>query len=150
MKRLLTALTFCVILLLTVGCGQSGGTKEPTESRTDEKFSSAIEITIKETDVKTDTERINLIFTNTTDEEFIFGLDQQLEIKRGGEWHTVPLNENSAWNEIACILAPNGTGEQVFALNGFYKEIVPGDYRIIKEFSAPNGNQTACVEFTIA
>lgn len=150
MKKLLAILALCGIFLLTVGCRQSAlNPKDLTPSPYSESISSVIEIRIKEAQIKADTEKITLTFENTTDEELTFGFEQELEIKLDGKWYAVPLNENSAWNEMAGMLAPNAAGEQIFALSGFYKEIVPGNYRIVKNFTGAKGAETAAVEFTI-
>lgn len=151
MKRILAVLTLCSLLLTVAGCSEAVlNEKDLMPSPYEESFSSAIAMKIEESDIKADTEKITLTFENTTDEEFTFGFEQQLEIKLGGKWYAVPLNDNSAWNSMAGILAPKGTSKQIFALSGFYKQIVPGDYRIVKVFNSQSGTQTASVEFTIA
>jgi hypothetical protein len=61
-------------------------------------------------------------------------------MEKDGKWYVVEPKEDIFWIEIAYIIAPGETNEESVTLNEYYGTLEPGNYRIVKTFTDPNGN----------
>ncbi len=91
-----------------------------------------VELSVKEEVIAPDTENIILSYTNFSDREYIYGKEPCLEMEIDDIWYVVPTLETAAWDEMAYILSPNDTREDVFPMGDYYGKLDEGKYRIVK------------------
>ena len=79
------------------------------------------------------TETINIILTNNTRYEMIYGQGFSIEKCDGGtEWEEVPLREGYIFQDIAFNLQPNSSSTQEIDLSRLEGHLEPGQYRVVK------------------
>ncbi|MDE7249805.1 MAG: hypothetical protein K2N82_07940, partial [Lachnospiraceae bacterium] len=97
---------------------------------------------------------IHLVFTNHTNEEYMFGDDYELQAWQGGEWRKVDyLIDNAAFNSIGYILAGNSSVGWGVKWTYFHGILPDGVYRITKTINRGTGQEMEkyrlAAEFTI-
>lgn len=89
-------------------------------------------IDIAPLEIKIPSGRFMLI--NESDIEYIYGDAFILERKYNDIWETVKLLDNVAFNDIGNLLPPNSSKEIEVNWKDTHEELVPGVYRIKKDF----------------
>ena len=97
---------------------------------------------------------IHLVFTNHTNEEYMFGDDYELQAWRHGEWRKVDyLIDNAAFNSIGYSLAGNSSVGWGVKWTYFHGILPDGVYRITKTINRGTGQEMEkyrlAAEFTI-
>ena len=129
--------------------------KEVNTSNLDESIYDAVQqgteviLSVKEEKITQETETITLLYTNHSDQEYIYGAETHLEVKVDDKWYVVPLLEDVGWEDIAYILSPNDTREDTFYIKANYGQLDGGNYRIVKTLHADNGSIFSIAEFKI-
>ena len=98
---------------------------------------------------------IHLVFTNHTNEEYMFGDDYELQVWQDGEWRKVDyLIDNAAFNDIGYMLAGNSSVGWGVKWTYFHGILPDGQYRITKTINKGTGKELEkyrlAAEFTIA
>lgn len=147
-----------IIMLLIISIGTLNGCnsiKELDSNKLEKSIyeiseqSKDITIAVKEKDLTVETESVTLIFTNLSDEDYIYGAEPHLEVKIDDNWYVLPTLENVAWDEIAYILSPRDSREVIFLIKDNYGKLNEGEYRIIKNFYSDGEPTFATVEFKL-
>ena len=141
MKKFLT-LCFAVLFVGTLfsGCkSQQKSPYVPEMAVQQEGFSIATE----QPSYPKDTKTINLLITNESDNEYYYGYQYSIEMKKGEDWYVVPLKEEQSFIEIAVSLPPHTTQTYPLSLENFAGTPKPGRYRV-----AFNQNYTAEFDIT--
>jgi hypothetical protein len=91
----------------------------------------AISLTIDNVDAAS----ISLSFVNSGSDDFSFGDYYALEYQKDDNWYVLPYaaEEDIGFNDIAYELAAGQTVAWHTDFSGFYGELAPGHYRIIKD-----------------
>ena len=148
-KGMLLILTFCLLGLFP-GCASGHWDASKMEKSTVEDVENAyIDMAIKEKGIKSMTKELTLKITNLTSNQYIYGLDQVLEVNLDNVWYIVPPAEGIMTIEIAMILEPQSSREDIFNLTTYYKDLKPGKYRAVKKFYSDNGEVKAVAPFEI-
>jgi beta-lactamase regulating signal transducer with metallopeptidase domain len=85
---------------------------------------------------------------NTTDKDFTFGAQYDIQIKNGDKWVSVDTEEERIWISLGYLLPANGTHEMIYSANG-YDLSKTGTYRIISSFYADGEKKNVWVEFDV-
>ncbi|MCM1388200.1 MAG: hypothetical protein NC231_12800 [Bacillus sp. (in: Bacteria)] len=98
---------------------------------------------------------IHLVFTNQTDEEYVFGEDYELQAWQDGEWRKVDyIIDNAAFNAIGYSLPPDSTADWGVKWTYFHGVLPNGQYRITKTVNIGAGKELEvyrlAAEFTIS
>lgn len=134
-----TALLLLAALLIMAAAACNVPSSEPSSHDADQK-STDIQMTADEKTVAGDAESIALTITNESDKEYTYGAASTIEMEQDGKWYVVEPKEDIFWIEIAYMIAPGETNEESVTLNKYYGTLKPGNYRIIKTFTDPDGN----------
>ncbi|MBE6906090.1 MAG: hypothetical protein E7476_07475 [Ruminococcaceae bacterium] len=140
MKKFMT-LCLAVLFVFTLfsGCeSPQKSTYQPEVAVQQEGFSIATELQSYPKDAKT----INLLITNDSDNEYYYGYQYSIEMKKGEDWYVVPLKEEQFFIEIAVSLPPHTTQTYPLSLENFASTPKPGRYRVVF-------NQNYLAEFDI-
>jgi len=95
-----------------------------------------------------DTEIIQLALHNGSDTQLEFGSKWHMEVRRGGQWMTIPFRENTAFHDLLYMLVPGGTHVFTVHTNSLDYTLTDGTYRIVKEM-AGNFDTVYAAEFTV-
>lgn len=144
-----TALLLLTIWLILAAAACSVPALEPSPYGAEQK-NTDIQMTVDEQAVAGDAESVTLTITNTSDKEYTYGAASAIEAEQDGEWYVVEPKEELFWIAIAYIIAPGETNEEGVTLNEFYGPLEPGNYRIVKTFTDPDGSSlTAFGTFSV-
>lgn len=91
-------------------------------------------------------EGVDVIITNTSEDEYFYGVEFSVERLEGEEWMVVPFEDDVAWIAIALILEPGGRNEEFLSFDLLEQELEEGQYRVIKTIE----EHALAAEFTIA
>lgn len=130
-----------------MGCNSNDFKNYEPSPFSDIQFSNFIKLSVKETDITTNTEKITLVFENLSSKEFYFGEQPFLEIKYNDEWVVLPYKADIGWNDIAYSIDNNDITEYMFVFSHFYEKLPQGEYRIIKKIW---NEETKEDEYTVA
>ena len=75
------------------------------------------------------------IIKNNTENDYWYGSEYGIEVKKDGEWKPIELEEPLTWTAIAIILKANGENEINIDFNYGYGELAKGKYRLVKKVS---------------
>lgn len=89
------------------------------------------------------------IIKNGTEYEYYYGLGFGVEKLDGGEWVNLPPTEDFAVIEIAMILAPGESHKFEANVYKFWKNLTPGEYRVVLTLSGEPGTETVYGLFEI-
>lgn len=79
---------------------------------------------------------IHLVFTNHTDEEYMFGDDYELQVWKDGKWCSVDyIIDNAAFNSIGYLLEGESSAGWDVKWTYFHGILPEGQYRITKTIS---------------
>lgn len=93
---------------------------------------------------------IHLIFTNHTDEEYIFGADYELQAWQDGKWRKVDyIIDNAAFNAIGYSLPGNSQAGWDVKWTYFHGVLPDGQYRITKTVDKESAHYRIAAEFTV-
>ncbi|MGG7098939.1 immunoglobulin-like domain-containing protein [Clostridium sardiniense] len=150
MKRISLVSYLLIILVTLISCSQKINFSKLEKSKYgDIGESKEISVSIKETEITTDTKDITLLFTNNSDMEYSYGEETHLEINHNGAWYVVPISQKVMWNDIGYIMPKKDKTEKKILLKDYYGKLESGRYRIINKFYS-NGNEVlVSIEFNV-
>ena len=90
---------------------------------------------------------VTLIMKNDSDNEVIYGEPYELEIRKDGEWHKIMVE--ISFNDPAYILRSLEFNEIKINWENEYGKLVPGEYRVIKNYWFEN-NSDSLEEFDVS
>ena len=135
MKRILKKCSFILILLAVLtGCSN--------------KFDHGQNIVLEIDEATLSATGVTYTIHNHEDEKITYGMDYYIQVKDGDAWHDL---ENGAkdWPAVACSLDGNSSGTDAADWSGFYGELAPGTYRLVKPVVAPKQECLLACEFVI-
>lgn len=147
MKKIISV--FCVIILTCTftACGLNVSNLKKSAFDASKQSKDVI-VSIKEKDIKSNTEKLTLSYNNTTDKEYTYGLGINLDIQLKGTWYEVPPKRGEVI-AIACILPPNKTQQEGLSIKDTFGKLKAGKYRIVKQFSSDGEALFSTAEFTV-
>lgn len=96
--------------------------------------------------------RIDFTITNKYQEEILYGSQVMFEVLVDDIWYSMDdmlaQNVNIGWNDLLHIQQSEDTLEDAFYIE-FYQPLLPGTYRLVKEFTLGEVNGYAACEFVI-
>jgi len=122
-----------IVGLFFEGCNSDDIKNYEPSPYSDTQFSKNVKLSVKETDITTDTEEITLVFENLSSKVYNFDQQPFLEIKYNDGWVVVPYKTDISWNDIAYGIDKNDTTEYTFVFSYSYEKLSQGEYRIIKK-----------------
>ncbi len=72
------------------------------------------------------------ILKNNTDNQYWYGPDYYIDVKKDGKWAEIELDSPLVWNSIAYILKANEEKELNIDWSYGYGELKSGEYRLVK------------------
>lgn len=153
MKKYTITIFILSLTLLLIGC--TAESKQMLIDNLDETHisnsldTSSVKLDIVNEEITYDTEVIEIVYSNTSDEEFSYGEAPHLEVKLDDKWYIVPYQEDANWSDLAYILLPEDKYKDEFFVTKCYGNLYPGNYRFIKEFSNPNRTTIGLCEFKV-
>ncbi len=154
MKKALLLLLALALMLAAAACqpphldNSPSGETEPPAKQT--QSSGDIQMAVKEQTVQSDAESVTLTITNASDKDYTYGAMWTLEAESSGSWEEVKPIDDLMWIEIAYVISPGQTNEDELKIKDYYGTLAPGNYRIVKMFTDPEGNGiTAYGPFTV-
>lgn len=142
MKKIYILNTFLIILLLC-GCSSKGFNTSHLNISNTIADCDNITLTVEEPTIKSFKEPITLIFKNTSNQEYCYGVDFKLEINLDDEWYEVPFTSGE-FIDIGIILDKNAEREETIDLSKYFSNLPEGTYRIVKTFYS-NGLENVVV-----
>lgn len=134
MKRMYLIMSLVILIFTMVSCSkQIDFSKLDKSSYENIKENEEISLTIKETEISSDTQEVTLVCENNTDKEYIYGNEVHLDIKHKGEWYVVPVMQKVGWNEIGIVLAGKSKNQNSISIKDYYGKLENGEYRFVKE-----------------
>lgn len=132
-----------IIFLFLLGACDSEAMEKATDdvlvpSRNSQELPSTfqgISIEIKQDNHTGNITEILVLFKNTTDYEAAYESAFSIEKKADGKWYTIPFEAGTGFGDINYLLPPNATELQTYQLSSLQKEMTPGEYRFVKNFS---------------
>lgn len=156
MKKLSVLTALLLITALLAACGSSSASapaydKSQLEPSSYEEgaFTQDIQISLASGTPGQD-ESVSLQYTSLADVDYTFTALQRLEVQLDGAWYVVPDAQDFVTLQLLTLPAQSQV-EDNFRFEGRYEPLPAGDYRILKDFSDPDGNGvTACYLFTVS
>lgn len=152
MKRAIFIGCAALLALLLAACGSTKGIDVSglvkSEYNTADQSRDVV-MTLEETSVTPDTETLNLHLSNSSGNEYTFGMEPRLEVESAGDWYVVNPVVDAYWIEIAYVLEADGVSDMEFPLKDYYGNLSEGHYRIVKLLFSEAGNTFVIAEFTI-
>lgn len=149
MKKTVICLLTAMCMFVLTACDNVNHKKFEKSMFDSSQQTSDVKLVVKENTVDPDTESITLVFSNLSDEEYIFGEQPYLEIFLNDEWYVVPYQKDVVWNMLAYILSPHDSREHTVDLKYNFGKLKAGKYRVIKELTSTDVKTFAIAEFTI-
>ncbi len=154
MKKALFLLLALALMLMVAACQPPHLVDSPSaDTKPSEKpapGSGDIQLTVEEQTVSGDAESVTLTVTNASDKEYTYGAMASIEAEKDGTWEEVKPVSDLMWIAIAYVISPGQSNEETVTLKGNYGTLAPGNYRIVKEFTDPQGGSlTAYAAFTV-
>ena len=155
MKKLSVLTALLLVMALLAACGSSSGSApaydksqlEPS-SYAEDAFTQDIQISLASGTPGRD-ESVTLQYASLTDVTHTFTAVQRLEVQLDGAWYVVPDAQDFVTLQLLTLPAKSQV-EDNFRFEGRYEPLPAGDYRIVKDFSDPDGNSAAaCYLFTV-
>lgn len=92
-----------------------------------------------------DTGIITLVIENKSGGEIAYGLEWNVEVKRGESWYKIPFREPVTIPDIAMVVKDGETGSLTVDISTLDYRFTPGTYRLVKNV----GGVTLAAEFKI-
>lgn len=155
MKKLSVLTVLLLVTALLAACGSSSNSApaydkaqlEPS-SYAEDAFTQDIRISLASGTPGKD-ESVTLQYTSLAGVDYTFTALQRLEVQLDGAWYVVPDAQDFVTLQLLTLPAGSQV-EDNFRFEGRYEPLPAGDYRIVKDFSDPDGNgAAACCLFTI-
>ncbi len=147
--RMIAAL-LCIAALLAA-CGSSSAPAYDKAALEQSAYSGEFsqDISIRIDGQPAGAESVTLVYENRTGTDYTFTMVQRLEVLLDGTWYVVPDAQDFVTLQLLTLPA-NATVEDSFRFEGRYDPLPKGEYRILKDFSDPDGNSvTAAAAFTV-
>ncbi len=147
-KATALALVLFMILLVSAGCGKKNVSIGPMSDEDIHTDYAGVYLTLESVDNSGENKKLSVKWHNETESEVIYGASYIIEYKDGEKWSDVSRGEIS-WIEIACILQPKSTNNEVYTTE-YFDISKEGCYRLRSEFSAGNsGSYSTWIEFRV-
>lgn len=112
--------------------------------------SSNIQIDIINNSISDYNDTLHVKYTNNSNKEYKYSEKIHIEVFLDGLWYVLPLSNKTQWNKLEYILLPNHSYTDELPIGKYYSKLLPGKYRIIREFRDKEGNtDIKFVEFKI-
>ena len=145
--------TGIIIFTLCSCSGESSKTisTEETSEYNEASQSEDVTLSIENEVVTSETKILSLVYNNSSASSYTCGEIGTLERCIDNTWYEYPHLPNVAWNALAYEVSPNSLLKLPFSLDGYYEELQPGDYRLIKEIRKMPTNEKsyAILYFTV-
>ena len=73
------------------------------------------------------------IIKNNSKEDYTYGAEYRIQVKKDGQWQDMELNQPIAWNSMAYSLNSRGQREINIDFTYGYGELSNGQYRLVKD-----------------
>ncbi|WP_226536192.1 immunoglobulin-like domain-containing protein [Fictibacillus halophilus] len=93
------------------------------------------------------TKQMKLFIKNKGETLIHTGTPYQVDIYKDGSWYKVPFKEDIGFIMVGIVLKPGTTYEETIGLESLDLNMIPGKYRVIKEFHADGKQITLATEF---
>jgi len=130
-NRLLSAVLLLALLLSLFGCGEKA--EESPYGAEDFDTSGEIVLRVEHPVYDKSVTSFHYYVENHTDRELTFGAPYSIEVKKDGQWQSLPPAENVGWNDLAYLLSPMSEWSNSFSFFPYDYEVEDGLYRLIKE-----------------
>lgn len=143
MKRwLIWAAAAALLLSALFSCGKD---MVPSPYAEEDFSSEGARLSIEHSQYDKSVESFNYSVENLGTEPLTFTAAYALEVRREGEWQSLPLAEGVGWNEESYTAAPGEVWENSFSFLPYDYQLTDGQYRLIKEI----GGKLYRAEFTV-
>jgi len=147
-------LSAIIILFTLCSCAdKSTGeiVSEETSKYNETNQSNDVTLSLENEVVSAETKILPLVYNNSSASSYTCGEIGTLERRIDDVWYVYPQLPNVAWNALAYEVSPNSYYELPFTLDGYYEQLQPGDYRLIKEIRKMPTNEKsyAILYFTV-
>ncbi len=134
MKKIYSIIIVLTMIIAMTGCNTRDCSLTISD-RKDSDFgqSEDIEFSTQHQVYGKDIERITCFLQNKTNKEIIYGEEYAIEKYQDGDWYQLQFPENTGWNDIAYILAPNSSSTVNINLSFLDYKFTDGTYRVVKK-----------------
>ncbi|OKL35298.1 immunoglobulin-like domain-containing protein [Domibacillus mangrovi] len=133
-------LLLCVTLSLMASC-QSNEEQLKEEASIQNLVSSKYGITLETEEEKYETSNSEIIVNiqNESDIPLTFGEEFAIEKNIDGTWYVVPFKEGmDLFDAVGKSLEPKSSTTQTLSLDRLENSLIPGEYRLVKNFYDPS------------
>ena len=150
MKRAILWIFAAALLLSLVSCHHEAELEASPYDAGDFDTSGDVALTIEYPVYDSSVTSYSYSVVNNTEGTVTFGQQYSIEMLSDGEWKSLPMLEDVAWNSIGYEAAPGETVSNSFSFWPYDFTVADGTYRLIKSVTLEDGEaRLLCREFSI-
>lgn len=121
-----------VLMIFLYGCSGKNLSVSDLKPSTIVVDTEHVNALVKEGEIASSEEEINLVLENKTEYKYFYGLYFTLEIQSNNIWYIIPFAKNSNFIERGMILNSNSQDSMPIKLSEYFDYLPEGKYRIVK------------------